>query len=135
MTARPGAARGAFPSGAVLPLALAGFAGLLGAVVAAMVGQAGGHVVYTLDDPYIHLALARELAGGHYGLHAAEAAAPSSSVLWPFLLAPRARVPAGVFLPLVLSAACAAGTLVVLDGVFRRPSSRPGSVRCRRRSS
>lgn len=120
MTQRP-----RVPPGAVLPAALVLLFGLLGAVVAGMVSQAGGTFVYTLDDPYIHLALAREIAAGHYGLHAGEAAAPSSSVLWPFLLAPLARVPVGLFLPLALNAACAAGTLGVLHGVFRRSLGGP----------
>ena len=36
--------------------------------------------------PYIHLALSEGIARGHYGINAAEAASPSSSVLWPYLL-------------------------------------------------
>lgn len=47
-----------------------------------------GVFIYTLDDPYIHLALAEHLLHGHYGVNAGEFAAPSSSILWPFLLAP-----------------------------------------------
>ena len=47
----------------------------------------GGHFSYSLDDPYIHLALAENIAHGHYGLNAGEAAAPSSSIMFPFLLA------------------------------------------------
>lgn len=45
-----------------------------------------GHFTYSLDDPYIHLALAEQLAHGHYGINAIEVSSPSSSVLWPFLL-------------------------------------------------
>ena len=48
----------------------------------------GGHFVFTQDDPYIHLAMAEGIAHGHYGINAAEASSPSSSVLWPYLLAP-----------------------------------------------
>jgi hypothetical protein len=47
-----------------------------------------GRLIYSLDDPYIHLALAKNIALGHYGLNLGEAAAPSSSVIWPLLLAP-----------------------------------------------
>jgi hypothetical protein len=47
----------------------------------------GGMLVYTLDDPYIHLALAENIARGTYGVNLGEVAAPSSSILWPFLLA------------------------------------------------
>lgn len=50
---------------------------------------AGGTLGYTLDDPYIHLAVAENLVEhGTYGVNPAEVAAPSSSILWPFLLVP-----------------------------------------------
>jgi hypothetical protein len=51
----------------------------------------GGHFTYTLDDPYIHMAVAGQLAHGHYGINASEWSSPSSSVLWPFLLEPFAN--------------------------------------------
>lgn len=47
-----------------------------------------GMFIYTLDDPYIHLALAKQIFSGHYGINPGEFSAPSSSILWPFLLAP-----------------------------------------------
>jgi len=47
----------------------------------------GGVFTYTLDDPYIHLALAENLNNWHYGVNANEFSAPSSSILWPFLFA------------------------------------------------
>jgi hypothetical protein len=47
-----------------------------------------GIFTYTLDDPYIHLALAQNLAHGHYGINPGEPSSPSSSILWPFLLVP-----------------------------------------------
>lgn len=47
-----------------------------------------GLLVYTLDDPYIHLALARHIIQGHYGINSIEFSAPSSTIIWPFLLAP-----------------------------------------------
>jgi hypothetical protein len=58
---------------------------------------------YTLDDPYIHLALAESLAHGHYGINLGEASSPSSSILWPFLLAPMARTAWGEYVPLALN--------------------------------
>jgi hypothetical protein len=70
-----------------------------------------GHFVYSLDDAYIHLSLAEKIAGGTYGLNAGEAAAPSSSILWPFLLVPLAPFAIGAFVPLLLNIAAAAGTL------------------------
>lgn len=47
-----------------------------------------GMFIYTLDDPYIHIALAKQIFSGHYGINASEFSAPSSSILWPFILAP-----------------------------------------------
>jgi hypothetical protein len=58
---------------------------------------------YTLDDPYIHLALAENLAHGHYGINPGASSSPSSSIVWPFLLAPAARFAWGEYLPLALN--------------------------------
>jgi len=58
------------------------------AVFAAILKQTGGHFLYTLDDPYIHLALAENLSQGHYGINSDHPASPSSSVIWPLLLIP-----------------------------------------------
>jgi hypothetical protein len=55
---------------------------------------------YSLDDPYIHLALAQNLAHGHYGINPGEASSPSSSILWPFLLVPLACHAWNVYTPL-----------------------------------
>lgn len=60
-------------------------------------------IVYSIDDPYIHLALARQILNGHYGIHPSEVSAPSSSILWPFLLAPFSFTRVVEFLPLVLN--------------------------------
>jgi hypothetical protein len=50
-----------------------------------------GHLVFSMDDPYIHFALGYHLLDGHYGINASAYAAPSSSILWPFLVAPLTR--------------------------------------------
>lgn len=63
----------------------------------------GGQFFYALDDPYIHLALSNGIAHGHYGIDPAEFASPSSSVLWPFLLAPFARWSDAPMVPLALN--------------------------------
>ncbi|MCB9666174.1 MAG: hypothetical protein H6732_18845 [Alphaproteobacteria bacterium] len=47
-----------------------------------------GVFAYTLDDPYVHLELARHLAQGEHGINAGEFSAPASSLLWPWLLVP-----------------------------------------------
>ena len=66
---------------AVLVFALAGV-WELNATLAAT----GGVFVYSVDDAYIHLALAERIAHGTYGLNLHEFSAPASSIVWPFLL-------------------------------------------------
>ena len=80
----------------------------------------GGKLVYSLDDPYIHLALARHIAAFHYGINVGEAAAPASSILYPFLLA--AFVPFGAeeFAPLVVNALALAATVVIVVEIVAR---------------
>jgi hypothetical protein len=78
-----------------------------------------GHFTYTLDDPYIHLALARNIWHGHYGINASEFSAPSSSILWPFLLAPfSANARLFEYAPLILNFLCLWATIVVLWRIF-----------------
>ncbi|MBN1607896.1 MAG: hypothetical protein JW940_14760 [Polyangiaceae bacterium] len=61
---------------------------VVGILLVSTLVKTGGKIVYTFDDAYIHLALAENIARGHYGVNGGEASAPCSSVLWPFLLAP-----------------------------------------------
>ena len=108
---------GAGVLGRVAPLALA--IGLYGAICAALLWSIlalnDGIFIYTLDDPYIHLALARTLwTDGVYGISAHEAAAPSSSIIWPFLLAPFAATSVFEFMPLAINAALAVAILWVV---------------------
>jgi len=84
---------------ACVALYLAVAAGLLFAIL----HRDRGVFTYTLDDPYIHLALAENLAHGHYGINPGEASSPSSSMVWPLLLAPFARMGWGEYLPLALN--------------------------------
>lgn len=68
----------------MLGLLLAGVGG-----IAALIVTQVGTLFFTLDDPYIHLSVAENLLRhGVYGINPAEAASPSSSILWPFLLLP-----------------------------------------------
>lgn len=62
---------------------------LVGAVllIAASVYLCDGHLIYSLDDPYIHLAVADRILGGGYGINAGEFSTPVSSIAYPFLLA------------------------------------------------
>jgi hypothetical protein len=67
----------------------------------AIIHKTHGHFIYTLDDPYIHLALAENVSHGHYGINADEFSSPSSSAIWPLLLIPFSGKSWHVFLPLV----------------------------------
>ena len=70
---------------------------------------------YTLDDPYIHLALARRIQDGLYGINPGEFSAPSSSIIWPLLLAAvPSATPGWVLLPLLLNFA----SVLVIGGAF-----------------
>ncbi|MEM8629686.1 MAG: hypothetical protein AAGF74_00485 [Pseudomonadota bacterium] len=55
---------------------------------------------YPLDDVYIHLAMASEIARGGYGVNSGEYASAASSILYPFLLAPFPDSESQRFLPL-----------------------------------
>lgn len=72
-----------------------------------------GKFVYSLDDAYIHLALAERIAGGFYGINPGEAAAPASSILWPFLLVPWVNVTFFELVPLALNLLAAAAAVWV----------------------
>ena len=94
----------------------------------------GGHFTYALDDPYIHLALSEGIARGHYGINAAEPSSPSSSVLWPLLLAPFAGFAWQVYVPLVLNLLAGLAAAVLVGMAVARwpgPVSRSGAMRRR----
>ncbi|MEY4763966.1 MAG: hypothetical protein RI907_639 [Pseudomonadota bacterium] len=90
------------------------------ALTAVSVGWADGAAVYSLDDPYIHLALARSIQQGGYGINPGEWASPSSSPLWPWLLA---VVPVGAmaWAPWCINAVCAVATTWVMRQALRGP--------------
>ena len=80
----------------------------------------GGTFTYTLDDPYIHLALSENIARGHYGINMGEASSPSSSILFPFLLAPAAGTDLHAYVPLLLNAVATIGLVALLFALARR---------------
>ena len=73
-----------------------------------------GRLVFTLDDPYIHLAVADHILSGGYGINAAEFSSPSSSVIWPYLLALTEAVHLGTFGPLLINAFAACATVITV---------------------
>lgn len=87
----------------------------------------GGQFVYSLDDPYIHLAMAEGIARFHYGINPGEVSAASSSVIWPLLLAPFAVLGIEAWVPLLVNAASAiAATLMLQRAVVASAISDPG---------
>lgn len=86
------------------------FLALIAAVGAAILTATRGYLGYSLDDPYIHVAVAQRLSQGHYGINLGEITSPSSSVIWPFLLLPAAWTPLYIHMPLVLNVAFGAAT-------------------------
>lgn len=86
-----------------------------------------GMFIYTLDDPYIHIALAKQIFAGHYGINPNEFSAPSSSILWPFILAPFAMFgSAMVYVPFALNLIFAYLTLALFSTLLAdtRPLSK-----------
>lgn len=80
---------------------------------------ADGHFVYSLDDPYIHLALAKNIFHGHYGVNPGEFGSVSSSILWPFILS--VFYPTGAFfeyIPLIINTLCTISSGVILLRIF-----------------
>lgn len=58
---------------------------------------------YTLDDPYIHLELAKNIFNGNYGINTHEFSSPSSSIIWPFILVPFNVFDWYIYAPLILN--------------------------------
>lgn len=78
-----------------------------------------GHFTYTLDDPYIHIALAKNIWLGTYGINLGEPSAPSSSILWPFLLAPCSSLGGLLeYMPLAINMGCLCALVYVIDLMF-----------------
>ena len=84
----------------VAPACVALYLAVVLGLLFAILHRNDGVFTYTLDDPYIHLTLAENLAHGHYGINPGEASSPSSSIVWPFLLTPFAGRPWDQYLPL-----------------------------------
>lgn len=99
------------------------------AVTAAILWLNGGTFLYSLDDPYIHLALAENLARGHHGINAAEPSSPSSSILYPLLLVPGVLAGIERLLPLAINLAALLATVWLLQRLVHRAvgSGPPGA--------
>ena len=93
---------------------------LFGFELAAILVADGGHFSYTLDDAYIHLALAENIARGHYGVNLEELSAPSSSIVWPVLLVPFSGFPFGAYVPLLINLLASLGTVYLFGELAAR---------------
>lgn len=74
---------------------------------------------YTLDDPYIHLELAKNIFRGNHGINMTEFSAPSSSILFPFLLAPFSNFQLYLFIPFIYNSIFFILTAFLLITFFR----------------
>ena len=95
---------------------------LLGAIYVACLTRTGGTFTYAVDDAYIHLAIAKNMADhGVYGVTPYEFNAASSSIAWPPLLAGIRRVfGPGELAPLVLNVASASALVAVAGHALQR---------------
>lgn len=92
-------------------LSSAVLAGVVGVLVAGICKGTGGQFAYPLDDTYIHMAIAKNLAfHGVWGVTEHEFTASSSSAIWPLMLAGLFRC-FGLreWFPLALNLLCAFG--------------------------
>jgi len=85
------------------PLAFVAIGGIVAVLLIGILRLNHGAFIYTLDDPYIHLALSDQIRHGNYGLSAGVHAAPSSSILFPFLLAVASGLAIHPYVPLVIN--------------------------------
>jgi hypothetical protein len=92
---------------------------LFGALTYAVLVTNEAMLVYTLDDPYIHLALAENLLRGSYGINLGEASSPSSSIVYPLLVALGLLAGLGDWTPLVLNFVALLGVLVTAERAAR----------------
>lgn len=78
-----------------------------------------GLFAYIIDDSYIHLALAENIFRGHYGVNLNEYSSPSSSLLWPFILAPFSHFTFGYWMPFIINILLAIGTLYIFSLIIK----------------
>jgi len=100
----------------VLSLSIAFFTFLLAAIYLPVLQHTGGIIAYPLDDAYIHMAIAKNIALHHvWGISSHEFSSSSSSILYPLLLAGLYKIfGIGVGIPLYLNIAVAVIFIVVL---------------------
>ncbi len=95
---------------------------VLAGCLAVSLHSGDGHFTYALDDPYIHMASAKNLAEhGVAGVTRYSYSASSSSIAWPLLLtAVYWTVGTNAVAPLVLNVICATALVAVVYVLLRR---------------
>jgi len=107
------------------PFPFSATGGVLAAILvlaAVTVWLCGGHLIYSLDDPYITLGLGWHIGHGHYGLNASEVASPSSSIIYPFILSLFAWSPLQEWVPFFINSMAAACTAALFATLCTRYS-------------
>ena len=112
-----------------LPMAL--MLAVCGIELVTLLGINDGKFVYTLDDPYIHFAVAENLLNGHYGVNATEPSAPSSSVVWTLILTPFAALSGFEYVAFFLNLVAAAITVMLYSRIVAAAVTTPEQSRAR----
>jgi len=102
----------------LIAIALVFGLGFFAALFAAGFWLTDGVFVYPLDDTYIHLSMAEQIAAGGYGINPNEYASADSSILYPVLLTPFSGTALHVYMPLILNVAALAIALVLLAKII-----------------
>ncbi len=76
------------------------------------------HFTYALDDAYIHLSIAENIAVGHYGINTGEFSAAASSIIWPIILAPFTLLHCAEIFPLLLNSIFALFTVILSSRIL-----------------
>lgn len=79
-----------------------------------------GHLIYTLDDPYIHLSVAENILKGSYGVNLGESSSPCSSIMYPFILAGTEWIKLGVVGPLIINLLAMGGAVFMLGKIIEK---------------
>lgn len=97
-----------------LTVAMLVWLGLLAMEIIAILVLCDFRLFFTLDDAYIHLAVADQILSGGYGVNAGEYSSPSSSIIWPYFLALTEALHLGSLGPLLINVAAAGATLFAI---------------------
>jgi hypothetical protein len=96
------------------PVVLAVTGLILAGLICAILKLNNGTFIYTMDDPYIALALSDQVRHGNYGINAGLHSAPCSSILPPLLLVVASGTSIHPYFPLLLNTLAMIATLVIL---------------------